>query len=914
MDRSRTEYSARNMTAAMVGRVLAILAGFCTRIVFTHTLSQDYVGVNGLFTDILNVLALTELGAGTAITYALYQPIAQGDIEKQKSLMGLFRTFYRLVALLVLAGGLLVIPFMDKLIKNPPEVEHLTLIYLLYLGSSAASYLMVYKRTLVDAHQLSYIGVLYQSVFRVLQNVLQIIVLLATRNFILFVSMLILCTLLNNLAISAKADRLFPYLRDRDVQKLPDGERREIFKNTRAMLMHKIGTVMVNNTDNLLLSSLVGIVSTGLYSNYFLIIGSIRQVLEEVLRGITASVGNLGVERDKTRVRRIFEAAFFLDQWIYGLAAICTYELIDLVVSACFGAAYVFPRGITLILCINFYLTGMRQAALVFRDSLGVFWYDRYKSLAEAAINLIASILLGQRLGTAGIFLGTMVSTVATSLWVEPLMLYRHWLGGSAKPYFLRYGLYASVTFLLWYGVDALCRGFTGGVLAVGAKRLLVCVVVVDLAYLLLYHRTKEFKLLLEKGRALLSRWIRRSAPEEPPEEAGPEPSQEEALLLSLLARALDGEPAPAPPREGADWQAVADMAAFHGVLPLLYDPLAGAEDVPGAVKARIEGESRRIVLQSYRLLFLSRFLSGRLAEKGIPSAVLKGAAAAAAYPTPELRKSGDVDLLLPDPGMLEAACRVLEGCGCARDGPQDTLHHVSFTMDGIGVELHTMLVEPFDNAQVNGYLARTLSGCRVQEAEVMGARVPVLAPGYHAFQLLLHMLQHYLRAGFGLKLLCDWTAFWRQEVPEGERQCYLALVEGGRLKGFSDTVTLACCRYLGLERRRVEWMGLSRREEAAGQLLRDILEGGEFGRSSSERMVSLRSPGWKGYVLEFHHQMCLCFPKGSKCVLCWPALYAVTLFRFLRNNRRVRKVPLRAVLRKAGQRSKLSEKMGLWK
>ena len=128
MDRSRTEYSARNMAVAMAGRAAAILAGFYARIVFTHTLSQDYVGVNGLFADILNILNLSELGAGVAVTYALYRPIAEKDVEKQKSLMRLTRQFYHAVAAVVLAGGLLVIPFMDRLIKNQPQVDHLILI------------------------------------------------------------------------------------------------------------------------------------------------------------------------------------------------------------------------------------------------------------------------------------------------------------------------------------------------------------------------------------------------------------------------------------------------------------------------------------------------------------------------------------------------------------------------------------------------------------------------------------------------------------------------------------------------------------------------------------------------------------------------------------------------------------------
>lgn len=507
MQKSRTEYSVRNTTVAMIARISAILMGFAARVVFTHTLSEDYVGINGLFTDILNVLALSELGVGTAITYALYRPISQGDIEKQKSLMRLYRFFYRMVAVIVLIMGLLVIPFMDILIKDQPDVEHLTLIYLMYLANSVASYMWVYKRTLIDAHQLSYIGVLYQTCSWILQNILQMIVLLTTGNYILYLSILILCTILNNVLVSRRADKMYPYLRDKETVPLSKEERDSIFKNIRAMLMHKIGNVAVNNTDNLLLSALVGTVSVGMYSNYFLIVGSVKQVLEQMFQGITASVGNMGVEESKERIKKIFEASFFIGQWVYGLTAICMYQILDLFVGLSFGEQYIFGSHITLIICLNFYLTGMRQATLIFRDSMGLFKYDKYKAIAEAVINLVVSLVLGKMWGTAGVFLGTMVSTVSTSLWVEPYMLYKHKLQVSSVPYFVRYFIYAAVTFILWYLESIMCGHIAGGLWTQCILRGLLCFGVTNLVFLVLYHRTREFALLCNKALQLIRKY-----------------------------------------------------------------------------------------------------------------------------------------------------------------------------------------------------------------------------------------------------------------------------------------------------------------------------------------------------------------------------------------------------------------------
>lgn len=504
--KSRTEYSARNTTVAITARVAAIVMGYLTRVVFTHTLAEEYVGINGLFTNILNVLALSELGIGTAVTYALYRPVAQGDIEKQKSLMRLYRQFYRVVALIVLFSGLLVIPFMDVLVKSEDRVEHLIFIYMMYLLNSVISYLLVYKAALLDAHQVNYIGVLYQTVFLILQNLLQMLVIVLTGNFILYVLIFTLCTIANNYCISRKADKMYPYLKDKKVQPLSVQERGDIYKNVRAMLMHKIGNVAVNNTDNLLLSSIVGIISTGRYSNYYLVIGSVRQVLDQMFQAISGSVGNLGVEESRGRIRKIFEATFFAGQWAYGLAAICLYELIDFFVEFSFGAQFVFSKDITFVLCLNFYLVGTCRATLVFRDSMGLFRYDRYKAVAEAAINLVVSIILGRCWGAVGIFLGTTISTVATSLWVGPYILYKYRLQCSSIRFFVRYGLYAAVTFGVWFCTDLLCRRMTGTFFTVCAARLVCCLTVTNLVYLLLYHRTEEFRLLWRKGVDLIKR------------------------------------------------------------------------------------------------------------------------------------------------------------------------------------------------------------------------------------------------------------------------------------------------------------------------------------------------------------------------------------------------------------------------
>ena len=495
--KSRTEYSVRNTTVAFVAQTTAILMGFFTRVVFTHTLSEGYVGINGLFTDILNILSLSELGVGTAITYALYGPIARGDIKKQQILMRMFRTFYRITAAFVLTAGLCLIPFLDVLMKDRPDVDHLIWIYLLYLLNSVVSYLLIYKKTLIDAHQMNYITVLFHNGFLVIQDLLQIAILLITGNFILFLLAAVICTITGNICMSRQADRMFPYLKEPCREQLPKEERQDIVKNVKAMLMHKLGNVVVNNTDNLLISSFVGVVTAGIYSNYFLIIGSVRQVFDQAMLGVAASVGNLGATEEKEKVGQVFDQLFFIGYWMFGFAGICLLELLNPFVELAFGKKYLFPKEIVLILCINFFINGMRRAVLIFKESMGLFWYDRYKAVAEAILNLVISILLVTNFGVAGVFAGTFASTVLTSVWVEPYVIYKYRLQKPVSGFFRMYAGYLAVMAAIWAVTEGLCRMMTGGPFLVLLQRMVICVAIPNLLLWIVYRNTEKCQRLM---------------------------------------------------------------------------------------------------------------------------------------------------------------------------------------------------------------------------------------------------------------------------------------------------------------------------------------------------------------------------------------------------------------------------------
>ncbi|MBM6999498.1 PqqD family peptide modification chaperone [bacterium] len=551
---SRTRHSARNATVSVASRVVAILAGYAVRIVFTHTLSATYVGLNGLFLDIINILSLSELGIETAITFALYGPVAAGDEAAQRDVMALYARLYRGVAVAVTLLGLAVMPLLPRLIADYALIDDIRLIYLLYLANAAVSYLFVYKRTIIEAHQMRSVSVLYRNGFLLLQYALQVVALLVWHAFLPYLVAAIACTIAGNVALSRRADRMYPFLRAGRPRPLAAGLRRSIARDVRALLLTKVGTVAVNGTDNLVLTYFCGIVTTGVYSNYYLVIGSVRQLIEEAFRGIAASVGNLGVTADADRVERVLRATLLAAVWGFGIAAICLYELLSPFVGLSFGNSYVFGGDVLLVLCVNFFVMGLRLPTDIFHDALGLFWYDRWRGLAEAVVNLAVSVALAARVGAIGVFVGTLVASVLTSSWIEPWIVYRRRLGRTSRPYFARLLGWAGVVALAWAACDLVCRVVCGGlaasdvaaadVLGVAGSagpvgdvllivvRLAVCLVVGDAVLLVSLRRTREFRLLVEKARGLVGRRRRPRRPRGPQATTGRADAREDGVQV----------------------------------------------------------------------------------------------------------------------------------------------------------------------------------------------------------------------------------------------------------------------------------------------------------------------------------------------------------------------------------------------
>ncbi len=495
---SRIEQVAKNAKFAAAGQMILILANFIVRKVFVVTLGQEYLGLSGLFTDILSMLSLAELGFGTSVVFSLYKPLAMGDQEKIKSLMKVFRIAYQWVGIFVLTAGIAMTPFLDIFVKKMPETipeTHIRLIYVINVVNSAASYFFIYKASLLFADQKKYIEIGITVAIKLAASILQAGVLLLTRNYFFYLAIMVAATFGQNLAVSRQVDRMYPFLKGKDVQKL-DGEDKQILKkNVVANVFHKIGYVAVFSTDSILMARFVSVAMVGVYSNYMMIRKALINVIDLLFVSLSASMGNLNASETNEKKYEAYSHIYFLSAWLFGWICICLLLLYDPFIALWLGVEYLLPAPAVFLVVVNFYMYCMRMPVNNTKEAMGLFWNDRYKPILETLVNLGSSILLGRIMGITGILLGTFISTVTIPFVVEPYILYRYGLKRKPYQYYLHYFGYLAVT-LLAGGITAALTKLTPSGLAGFILKMMLCAAAPNLIYLLIYGKTREFAYL----------------------------------------------------------------------------------------------------------------------------------------------------------------------------------------------------------------------------------------------------------------------------------------------------------------------------------------------------------------------------------------------------------------------------------
>lgn len=497
----RIQQAKKNIAFGFVSNFVILFMNFLQRTIFILILGQTLTGVNSLFSGILSMLSMAELGIGSALNYSLYKPVANKDYEKIKSYMLFYKKAYRVIAAVITIIGLALTPFLKYLVKNPGDntIQELTVYYLIFLFNTVSTYFVAYKYSLVNAEQRNYIQTNITTITKIVTVVVQIVVLLVTRNFLIYLLAQAAVELLQKIFVSRYLNRLYPYLCEKKVQKLEKEETAVIITKTKALMCHKIGDVARLQTDSIIISSFIDVGVNGIVDNYNYVITYVANFVNIIFNSVLSGFGNLVATESKEKQYEVFKVYRFFACWLYGFATVgFWYLLTPLIGNLWLNDEWVIGQGIVTLILIDFYFKGGRVVLANFKIAAGVFEKDRYLALIQGGVNLVLSIGLVQVIGLSGIYVGTVVSGLMANV-IQPLIVYHDCFERKAISYFtdsLKYlCIIVGITLLLLPVKAAILQEVT-------FLRFLGMAVVITLVYngvfWLAFGRSGEFRYLFQ--------------------------------------------------------------------------------------------------------------------------------------------------------------------------------------------------------------------------------------------------------------------------------------------------------------------------------------------------------------------------------------------------------------------------------
>lgn len=460
-----------NVIISIAFKVFLLIGAIIVRRFLIQYSGEGVNGLDSLYISIIGFLAVAELGVGSAITFCMYKPIVEGDNDKVSALYHLFVKLYLIIGGIIFAAGCIIMPFLKFLAGGYAEInQNLYLTFFLTLVSVVISYMFSAKISLINAYKNNYITTSITSSGQLIQYGLQILVLVLTHSFIWYLVCKIVAALLQWGATELVSRKKYKQI-IANKQKVDAGTKKEVTKNIKAMFMHKIGGVLVNSADSIIISAFIGVVILGRYSNYTAIMTSMTSVIGLFFTPLTSIIGHLCVQEDKTAVSRYLNF-FHTFNFIIGMMFFLGYyAVIDNLITLCYGGegSLELSKWVSFIITLNYFIQFMRQATLLFRDATGTFYNDRWKPLIEGIINIGLSIgfvylfgyLFGEEFAVVGVIAATILTNVFICHVVEPHVLYKYSLQRKTTKYYIRNYIYIGVFALCLVALHFCMRSYT---------------------------------------------------------------------------------------------------------------------------------------------------------------------------------------------------------------------------------------------------------------------------------------------------------------------------------------------------------------------------------------------------------------------------------------------------------------------
>lgn len=492
----RVRSSTLNMVSSASSQILIGLFSFVERTIFLRYLTTELSGLNSLFGTILSVLTITELGINAAIAFGLYKPLSENDEATICAYMRVFKRAYYIIGSVIIGMGLLLTPFIDTITHTDGKIDNTQLYFVIYLLAVGLTYFQSYKAVLLEADQKKYIVNIVANVGTALQYLLQILILILTKSYLCYLIVFFIINISKYVYLSHVTSKRYKFLKAKEYKgvKLDKGNYSRLRKNISAIFFIKVGSVLINSTDNLLISSMLSLTALGLYANYKMIIDSLNGAMRVFYTSIAASIGNICAVDSDDEIYSSYKNLNFVNFLLFALSAILIITCLQPLIQIWFGEKYLLDYSTVLILAFCFLLEGLRRISVNYHDAEGLFYVDKYKCLIEALINLVFSYFLARRLGINGIFLGTIIGQLTVGIWYEAYVLFKYGFQRSFGEYLLML-LKFLVSFALVAGATVFISSFidTSNVLLL-VLRALVSLALSIALFSLLFCQSREFK------------------------------------------------------------------------------------------------------------------------------------------------------------------------------------------------------------------------------------------------------------------------------------------------------------------------------------------------------------------------------------------------------------------------------------
>lgn len=492
---SRLNNVVKNTYTALISQVVVLILGFISRGVLIRTLGNEYAGINGLFTNILALISLAELGLGTSMIFTYYKPLSDKDYNKLSSLVNYYKKIYRIIVATVIGLGIIITPFIKWFIKLDNNIEHIYLIFMLYVINTATSYMFVFRTDIIVANQKRFIITNINIITRIVRVVMQIVVLVKWKNFLAYLIIEVVMNVIANIICNEVAKKMYWYCKGNNCD-LTKEEKRTILDSFKSSAIYKVAVVIINSTDNILISKIVGTIYVGLYSNYYMISSALNNVLVLVNNSIVATVGNIIASNDDRKKNKVMNVFILVFTWLGIYVTVMYYVFINDFVTLWIGKENVVSRSFLIVITLSLYITFVYNSIAIYREAAGTFRETKNVTVIEAIINIVVSIVLGKIYGIVGIIAGTLVAKACTRLWYEPYVIYKKII--KDKPYkFMKYNVISIVvTLLLIIICSIICGTISKITWTMLIVKMFICTLVINGFMYVLVHPLEEYKYL----------------------------------------------------------------------------------------------------------------------------------------------------------------------------------------------------------------------------------------------------------------------------------------------------------------------------------------------------------------------------------------------------------------------------------